>query len=227
MRALPRLRRARPHRPPRPRPRTSPGGRPPPHPIRPRRAARTCRLSGTASRWRHEAPDATAPRPESRWRRGCARSLAVILVFLRRQIHLSAGHIGVLLVLGSTGGLLGAALAARLGPAGPPFRCGPDHPGRHRGGRHRRTGLPVGHGLHRQRHSRGRWPARQRRGRLLQHQPAQPPPGPLPATAPGSHERQCPVPGLGDHVAARPFADGVLGSTIGLAPRCGWRGSGP
>jgi MFS family permease len=39
---------------------------------------------------------------------------AVILLFLRREIHLTAGHIGVLLGLGSTGGVLGAVLAGRL-----------------------------------------------------------------------------------------------------------------
>ncbi|HEY2430759.1 MAG TPA: MFS transporter [Acidimicrobiales bacterium] len=42
-------------------------------------------------------------------------SLAVILVFLRRQIHLSAGHIGLLLAAGGAGGVLGAVLAGRLG----------------------------------------------------------------------------------------------------------------
>lgn len=41
-------------------------------------------------------------------------ALAVILVFLRRQIHLSPGHIGVLLAIGSAGGVLGAVTAARL-----------------------------------------------------------------------------------------------------------------
>jgi MFS family permease len=40
--------------------------------------------------------------------------LAVILVFLRRAVGLSAGHIGVLLALGNIGGLAGAVLAARL-----------------------------------------------------------------------------------------------------------------
>ncbi len=41
-------------------------------------------------------------------------AMAVALLFFRRQIHLSAGHIGVLLAAGSTGGVLGAVLAARL-----------------------------------------------------------------------------------------------------------------
>jgi len=40
--------------------------------------------------------------------------LAVALVFLRREIRLSAGHIGVLLAIGSAGGLVGAAIASRL-----------------------------------------------------------------------------------------------------------------
>jgi predicted MFS family arabinose efflux permease len=41
-------------------------------------------------------------------------ALAVELLFLRREIHLSARHIGVLLAVGSVGGLLGAAAASRL-----------------------------------------------------------------------------------------------------------------
>jgi MFS family permease len=41
-------------------------------------------------------------------------AMAVLLVFLRRDIHLSAGHIGLLLALGSVGGLLGAAVAPRI-----------------------------------------------------------------------------------------------------------------
>ena len=40
--------------------------------------------------------------------------LAVFLLFLRRQLHLPAGHIGILLGLGAAGGIVGALLAARL-----------------------------------------------------------------------------------------------------------------
>lgn len=41
-------------------------------------------------------------------------ALAVLLVFLRREIQLSPTHIGVLLGIGSSGGLLGAVIAAPL-----------------------------------------------------------------------------------------------------------------
>lgn len=40
--------------------------------------------------------------------------MAVVLLFLRRQLHISPGRIGVLFALGSVGGVLGALLAARL-----------------------------------------------------------------------------------------------------------------
>jgi MFS family permease len=40
--------------------------------------------------------------------------LAVMLVFYRRQIHLTAGHIGILLAAGSVGGVLGAVVAGRI-----------------------------------------------------------------------------------------------------------------
>ena len=40
--------------------------------------------------------------------------MAVMLLFLRRELHLSAGHIGVLLAFGGVGGILGALVAARL-----------------------------------------------------------------------------------------------------------------
>jgi MFS family permease len=42
-------------------------------------------------------------------------SAAVVVLFLRRQLQLSPGHIGVLLGAGSVGGLLGALLGGRLG----------------------------------------------------------------------------------------------------------------
>lgn len=41
-------------------------------------------------------------------------AMAVLLVFLRRQLHLSSGRIGVLFALGSVGGIAGALVAARL-----------------------------------------------------------------------------------------------------------------
>ncbi|HEX3542709.1 MAG TPA: MFS transporter [Acidimicrobiales bacterium] len=41
-------------------------------------------------------------------------AMAVLLVFLRRQLHLSAGRIGVLEALGSVGGIVGALAAGRL-----------------------------------------------------------------------------------------------------------------
>lgn len=40
--------------------------------------------------------------------------IAALLLFLRRELHLSAGHIGVLLALGAAGGIIGALLGARL-----------------------------------------------------------------------------------------------------------------
>jgi MFS family permease len=40
--------------------------------------------------------------------------LAVLLVFLRRQLHLAPGRIGILLALGSLGGIFGAVVATRL-----------------------------------------------------------------------------------------------------------------
>ena len=40
--------------------------------------------------------------------------IAVFLLFLRRQLHLGAGHIGILLGLGVAGGLIGALVGARL-----------------------------------------------------------------------------------------------------------------
>jgi MFS family permease len=41
-------------------------------------------------------------------------AMAVVLVFLRRQLHLSAGRIGILFALGSVGGIAGALLAGRI-----------------------------------------------------------------------------------------------------------------
>jgi MFS family permease len=40
--------------------------------------------------------------------------LSIVLVFLRRELHLSAGRIGVLFAIGSFGGIVGAVSAARL-----------------------------------------------------------------------------------------------------------------
>jgi MFS family permease len=40
--------------------------------------------------------------------------LAVLLVFMRRQLHLAPGRIGILLALGSVGGIFGAVVATRL-----------------------------------------------------------------------------------------------------------------
>ncbi len=41
-------------------------------------------------------------------------AMAVVLVFLRRQLHLSPGRIGVLFAIGSIGGVAGALIARRL-----------------------------------------------------------------------------------------------------------------
>jgi MFS family permease len=43
--------------------------------------------------------------------------LAVLLVFMRRQLHLSPGHIGLLLAVGASGGVLGAVVANRIARA--------------------------------------------------------------------------------------------------------------